>query len=226
MPLGPPIQNPDGTWATSPTREPELGKDKGFLTAQQRDSITDWWLAVRGSGKTPTWDIASTAIINGKPGLLLVEAKAHDGELRAAEAGKRIETPVSWSRRRNHVRIGACIQDASLALSEATARLWALSRDWNYQMSNRFAWSWQLAEMGYHVILVYLGFLGAEEMRRPSQRPFANPQQWIDLVQNHSSSLFPEDIWTTPINIHGRTFLPLIRSRDYPLNHAIAEVVP
>jgi hypothetical protein len=71
---------------------------------------------------------------------VLLNKAAHDAELRKEEKGKAIEPPVSINSRRNHLRIGSCIQDASLALSEATGLPWALCRDWNYQMSNRFAW--------------------------------------------------------------------------------------
>ena len=42
----------------------------------------------------------------------------------------------------------------------------ALSHEHHCQMSNRFAWLWKLAELDDTVILVYLGFLGAVEMRK------------------------------------------------------------
>ena len=55
-----------------------------------RASLLSWWLAVPGTRKTttPNWDIASTCSVNGKRGLVLVEAKAHDAELRNEERGK------------------------------------------------------------------------------------------------------------------------------------------
>jgi hypothetical protein len=114
-------------------------------SAEMRASLTDWWLAApTPRTKTPNWDIASTCTIAGKPGLLLIEAKAHDAELRNEEKGKPLgkddDKGVSIDSRRNHVRIGACIQEASLALSDQTDMAWALSRDWNYQMANRFSW--------------------------------------------------------------------------------------
>jgi hypothetical protein len=134
-----------------------------------RASLFSWWLAVPGARRTttPNWDIASTCSVRGKRGLLLIEAKAHDAELRNEERGKPLGAEdgkgVSIESRRNHVRIGACIQDASLALSQQTQLVWALSRVWNYQMANRFTWAWKLTERGMPVILVYLGFMGCEE---------------------------------------------------------------
>lgn len=42
---------------------------------------------------------------------------------------------------------------------------WAISRDSRYQKSNRFAWACKLAGLGLPVVLMYLGFVRADEMR-------------------------------------------------------------
>ena len=56
-------------------------------------------------------------------------------------------------------------------------------------MANRFAWSWKLTELGYPVILVYLGFLRAEEMQKGGeQEPFDNHAHWECLVKAHTSN--------------------------------------
>jgi hypothetical protein len=52
-------------------------------------SLQSWWLAARAT--TPNWDIASTCTIEGKKGLLLIEAKAHDVELIGEEKGKPLD---------------------------------------------------------------------------------------------------------------------------------------
>src|SRR5207248_2297096 len=49
-------------------------------------------------------------------------------------------------------RIGACLDEASIALASETGRPWALSRDHHYQMSNRFAWAWKLTELAVPVV--------------------------------------------------------------------------
>jgi hypothetical protein len=49
-------------------------------------------------------------------------------------------------------------------MTKQTGLTWALSRDWCYQMSIRFAWAWKLAGLGKPVILIYLGFLAYDEM--------------------------------------------------------------
>lgn len=186
---------------------------------RMRSSLTDWWLAVLGKRRTttPNWDIASTCTVGNGRGILLVEAKAHDAELRNEERGKPLggedNKGVSMDSRRNHVRIGACIQDASLALSAQTRLPWALSRDWNYQMANRFAWAWKVAELGIPVILVYLGFTGCEEMRngKTDQRPIESLEDWQQLVEDHSRPLFPREIWGKEWKVNERSLIPLIR---------------
>jgi hypothetical protein len=198
--------------------------EKIIRNAQERDALRNWWLAVPGTPRatTPNWDIASTCVIHGKPGLLLIEAKAHDAELRNEERGKPLggedNKGVSLDSRRNHVRIACCIQEASLTLSEETGLAWALSRDWCYQMANRFTWAWKLTELGKPVILIYLGFLGCNEMRDgTSQSPIASKDDWQQTVEAHSRSLFPREVWNREWCLHGQTFIPLIRSCDQPL---------
>jgi hypothetical protein len=139
-------------------------------------ALTSWWPAVGGPGATtPNWDIACTSTVDGQQGVLLVEAKAHHRELGEEEAGKRLKPPFSAAALRNHVRIGACIEEASIALASETGRPWALARDHHYQMSNRFAWAWKLTELGVPVILVYLGFLGCDDMHRTARSSGIRP---------------------------------------------------
>jgi hypothetical protein len=201
--------------------EAQLGTAARLIPSEDhRQALLDWWLATAENANTPNWDIASTCVIDDKPGLLLVEAKAHDAELRNEEKGKELRPPVSINSRRNHLRIGACIQDANLALTGETGLPWALSRDWNYQISNRFTWSWKLTSLGISVILVYLGFLRADEMRKPNQTPFTRPEDWEQLVRLHSAYLFPEEVWNRKWTLHDQLFIPIIKTLYLPLCYA------
>ena len=196
-----------------------------LLSEAIRSELRRWWLAVATNySRTPNWDIASTCQVVGtdRPGLLLVEAKAHDQELINEETGrKNIKAPVSASACRNHLRIGWCIQDASIALNTETGLLWALSRDWNYQMSNRFTWAWKLTELGVPVVLVYLGFLGASEMDKGGN-PIADASAWEKLVTGHSRRLFPAEVWGRRLMCSGQPFVPLIRSIHVSLDGKVA----
>ena len=64
------------------------------------------------------------------------------------------------------------MSEANQALNQ-TLPGWALSSKRHYQLSNRFAWAWKLADLRLPVVLVYLGFLKANEMRKYGE-PFAD----------------------------------------------------
>jgi hypothetical protein len=185
-----------------------------------RSALASWWLAVPSrKATTPNWDIACTCRIEDQRGLLLIEAKAHHGELQKEECGKALTFPVSANSLRNHVRIGACLDEASIALASETGRPWALSRDHHYQMSNRFAWAWKLTELGVPVVLVYLGFLGCDDMANDSA-VIASAAEWEQLVRAHSASIAPPEVWGQASRLHGQAFVPLIRSLLVPLQPA------
>lgn len=196
--------------------EAKLGETAPFLCAEDRETVTAWWLAVRPRANTPNWDVVSQITIEGREGLLLVEAKAHLHELKGEERGKPLKAEPSANSDLNHKRIGVCIAEASVGLSTATGLDWNLSRDHHYQMSNRFVWAFKLAEMGIPVVLVYLGFLNAGEME-DCGTPLASAEQWEACVLEHSASLFPAQVWGRRWDINGVPLFPLIRSVDWPL---------
>ena len=216
MPMGIPQKQTDGTWDTRATEEAKLGEASTLLGSDQRETVTNWWLAFPRPANTPNWDIASTCSVSGERGLLLVEAKAHDEELIRETFGK--ARPKARSRRSaaNHKRIGEAIQSARDALEAATSLPWHISRDTHYQMSNRFAWAWKVSTLGLPVVLIYLGFLRATEMSDKG-RPFADHAEWVRIVQAHSSPLFPAEVWEQRWTLRERSFFPLIRSCEQPL---------
>ena len=110
-----------------------------------------------------------------------------------------------------------CIEETNTALAYQTGLDWALSHEHRYQMANRFAWSYKLMELGYSVILVYLGFLRANEIRRDrEQTPFNSHADWEGLVKLHSEPLFPAEVWDRQWVIHGLPFVPHISSMETP----------
>ena len=206
--------------------EAQLHQSPRLLPPQLSEALRTWWLEVPSPrSATPNWDIASTCTVRGteERGLLLVEAKAHEHELNGEEAAKPAQETASG--RRNHERIGRCIQQANLALTAATGRSWRLSHRSHYQMSNRFAWACKLAELGVPVILVYLGFLQADEMK-PKGRPFANKDEWEQLVRSHSATVFPGDTWDRTWTVAGQPLVPLIRTTTVNLGDGRLEVSP
>lgn len=207
---------PDGFAITD---EAQLHKAPGlFSTPDHCQIIRDWWFKiVRGGRQTaPSIDIASTCTVDGKAGILLIEAKAHDLELIDEEKGKPLKSDPTIGEQTNHDHIGGAIANANQPLSDATRVKWSLSRDSRYQMSNRFATACKLTELGYPVIVLYMGFLNAEDMRFGGRTPLASYYEWFTLVTDHSAPLFPKDVWNNVHKVHGQPLIPIIRSMVIP----------
>ncbi len=208
------LVQPDGVVRINDQRKPrgflnpneaELGRAPDFLSKEQRERLTDWWLVNRRGARTPNWDLVSTAEIEGRQGLILVEAKAHGNELKQED--QTLSTNLE-----NRTRIGEAINEANAGL-DAILPGWPLSLDSQYQLSNRFAWSWMVAELGTPVILVYLGFLNAGEME--DQGPsFHSAREWNDSVRRYASGVVPDKAWSTRMETRGAPMRALIRAVD------------
>ncbi len=209
------VVRPTHNWAPrgfAAPAEVQLDKAGSPVAEASRTLLRRWWLGHDEPRKTPTWDLVSEIAIEDRSGILLVEAKAHDRELMNEEVGKRVPKAPSEGSDANRARIGAAIDEAKRGLTAATRSTWSISRDSSYQMSNRFAWAWRLAHSGVPVVLVYLGFLGAEEMRGDAQHPLASHADWERLVRAHSRSVVPADVWNSSITVGDARLTALIRS--------------
>jgi len=209
--------SPDSIWMPqgfSQTEEAELHKADKLLPESDRQQIREWWFKViRGHQTGPSFDIAAVHDpASGKKCILLVEAKAYDQELIGEEKGKSMEANATSAARENHSYIGAAIAGANASLGRETGLRWSLSHSERYQMSNRFASACKLTELGWSVILVYLGFCNAMEMRQGRNHPFADHKEWEAQVKTHSHVLFPDQVWNSRMSINGQDFIPLIRS--------------
>ena len=159
------------------------------------ERLCKWWFAHWSEdSKSPNFDIASTCTIHDHEtkGILLVEAKAHSAELK-------VEDKAGGSYP-NRNRIGERIDEANVKMAAQTKPGWALSHKRRYQIANRFAWSSKLTELGYHVILVYLGFLDAGEMRNP----FASHSEWESRVESYIKPVLPTEVWNKQWTVNDR----------------------
>lgn len=135
---------------------PRFCQDSPF-SANAAAAFIGWW--VRYDGTLPTWDLISTCTIGGRPGILLVEAKAHESEL--DQRGKVLTGGAPSDRStKNHELIGRCIDEVCETMRAGADRCIAISARTHYQLSNRVAWAWRLAQHGVPVCLFYLGFIG------------------------------------------------------------------
>lgn len=218
LPYGKPVLRESGEWDKTPAQEARAGELISLLPFSKerqeeiKKDLIAWWLAVpHRRANTPNWDIASACHIKGQPGLLLVEAKAHSAELDAA--GKYFSEK---SNRQNHEKIGLAIEQANAALTAATGNPWHLSRDHHYQLSNRFAWAWRLADLGVPVALLYLGFLNAQEMLNIDPELIRSAEQWAAAVQEYGKEVVDNTCWGQELDIGGTPLLPLLRVIDQP----------
>lgn len=158
------------------------------------DDLADWWLVHRRSANRPNWDLVVRCRVRGRPGLALFEAKAHESEL--DRSGKKLAAGCSVHSRENHERIGAAIDEARAAYAHASPTV-AISRDSHYQLSNRLAFSWKLAELGVPNVLVYLGFLGDVGIVDVGV-PFRTEDHWRHAATSYVGAVFPPaliDVW-------------------------------
>ena len=194
----------------SAPKELDLVKSNKLVSDSDRRKLTEWWLEVVSSwSKTPNWDIASTCTIEGKSGLLLIEAKAHANELGGRDK--------SGSREPNRGQIGRAIAEAAHALEVATGKAWNISRDHHYQLSNRFAWAWKLTTLGIPVVLVYLGFLNACEMKDKGE-PFFSESDWERVLKEHCECVIDNTCWGQRLDFDGLPLFPIIRAVDQPFD--------
>jgi len=174
------------------------------------ESLQDWWLIHRRGANTPNWDIATSCDIEGRPGLVLVEAKANWPEL--GLAGKRIADEASPNSVANHERIGAAIDEARAAWQRIDPAV-AISRDTHYQLSNRLAFTWKLATLGIPVVLVYLGFTGDEGIR-DAGAPFANDADWRKAFAEYAADVVPAGLLERRLEFDATPVWLAVRSRE------------
>jgi len=195
-------------------KEPKEARLETFLTTAlpmftKRDQLCSWWLTHPVGANTPNWDIAASCLVEGTPGLILVEAKANVPELsHAPKAAPRNDSPNSVA---NHERIGAAIEEAGSSL-RTTHPSMAISRDASYQLSNRIAFAWRLASWGVPVVLIYLGFLGDEGIRDAGE-PLKDEATWNNLVTEHLGTVGASSLDQGRNDCGAAPFWFLVRSR-------------
>ena len=116
----------------------------------------------------------------------------------------------------NHERIAAAIVEANVGL-QVNAPGILLSRDNNYQLSNRVAYAWKLASMGIPIALIYLGFIGDENIAIDPHR-LVVAIDWNLAFNFHTATSFPVAYQEQRIDCGAASFWLLVRSLPV-LNH-------
>lgn len=194
--------------------EATLTETEGLLEEEHRKELRTWWLAEPDGAKTPSWDIASTCRIDGRPGLLLVEAKAHVSELQRDQGDCcKAKNP------KNIQRIEQALAEAQAGWNKLVPGF-CLSATRHYQMSNRFAFAWKLASMQVPVILAYLGFLNAEEMK--GKNLLCCHCRWEQCVVEHSDGIVPSEVWGRKFSVSNTPLIVLIRSANVQIDAGVS----
>ncbi len=190
-------------------KEAKLGESR-LLDKTQRETIEAWWLANPKKANTPNWDLVSQANINQQSGLLLVEGKAHRGEFSKDRCGATDPKNLQQIKRR--------LSEANAAWNSIESGF-NLSVDAHYQLSNRFAFAWKLATMKVPVVLVYLGFIDAFEMK--PKRIFGSHADWQDCVLKKSKDTVPNSVWGKTFHVDGTPISLLIKSASVRIDATI-----
>ena len=199
----------------SAPEEAQLHRAPRLLTPELSAVLRSWWLgASTTQGRTPNFDIASTCTVGEVPGLMLVEAKAHQQELIGAEAGRVPRDHEADDDTERTIR--AAILQAREAMELGTGLAWGISSDSHYQLSNRVAWAWKLTTLGVPVVLIYLGFLEAHEMTDRGAA-FTDHAEWERDVRAHSAGCVPDAAWGRCWTLDGVQLCMSIRSLSQPL---------
>lgn len=151
------------------------------VMADQLEDLNQWW--VRHGGKTPTWDLLCLGQVDGKPGIVLVEAKAHLGEMNSPK-GRSKSNPKKSAE--NWTQIQGRMKDALTALGTTGADALSLGGE-HYQFVNRLTWAHKLANDGLPVVLVYLGFT---DDRCWPKDPIVSGS-WRKAVASHAQGVLP-----------------------------------
>jgi hypothetical protein len=172
--------------------------------------VQRWWLPKQPNGKDAkgaTWDLLSTCRVNGQRGLLLVEAKAHESEL--SFAGKTLKPSASEQSKLNHVHITGALQEANRALRLLLGDEVNLTIKSHYQLANRLAWTWKLADCGVPVVLLYLGFTGDTYFNDH----FRDGDHWQRAMRAYMSGVVPLSLPGRTVNTAGHgSFVMLVHS--------------
>lgn len=156
------------------------------------DAILDsgWWFPHKTNRNTrPTWDLLCPVSIQGEPGLLMVEGKAHVGEVKIYDAQTEPrDTPRSIA---NNLSIRLRVSKAHHALNALRIGKFVLSTGSHYQLVNRLAYLSKLSSLGVRTILLYLGWINSPDWQGAD--PFTTEQHWLDTMKQFVKGVVPDD---------------------------------
>jgi hypothetical protein len=203
----PDLHHPKGRTSKKDWCEAELEEYLGASVAFNAVIRNDWWIPYKVPvNKRPTWDLLCHILVDGKPGLLIGEAKAHVGEL-SDQDQKSAPTATSARSVANDLSIRLRLSEASHSLTKLQVGSFELSADHHYQLSNRVAYLHKLATEGVPTVLMYLGWLQSPDWSSDSLR---DAKHWEDTVRTHVNGTVPWKFLGERHNAKGGTTMQMI----------------
>jgi hypothetical protein len=151
---------------------------------------SDSWLTYRSAAnRCPTWDLIAhlqSVKDDRQSGILLAEAKANIGELKIKDA--KSKPTVSEKSKHNDAQIKRRIHEARISLNRLGCGSFYISDADHYQLANRLTYSVHLANQGYRVVLLYLGFTGDTYFADP----ITDEHHWQRVVGGYLQGVVPQ----------------------------------
>ena len=144
-----------------------------------------WWIP--HDGNRPNWDLLCHISKDDRQGLLIVEAKAHVGEL-AENDMKGAPEKGNPRSEANDRQIRQRIVETNTALTKLRVGEFKLSADSHYQLANRLAYLTKLANAGVPTVLMYLGFLRSPDWPHD---PLNDHAHWEGVVKTYVTAVAP-----------------------------------
>lgn len=168
--------------------------------------LDEWWVSEQYTG--PTWDLLAECTLNGRPGILMVEAKAHESELQLH--GKLQSADASEQSNANHARISESLARTQAWFRRAVDTESNISAASHYQLANRLSGVEALASCGVPAILMYLGFRGDTYFKSDY---FRDDDHWQQVMLGYIAGVVPAGwIGQTTAHERGGSVTMLIRS--------------
>ncbi len=175
-----------------------------------------WWMPYKTEkNKRPNWDLLCHVLVDGRPGLLLVEAKAHGDELLMDDkkAGPYRKSAASVANDRS---IRRRISETNQLLNSVYASEFSLTADKHYQLANRIAYLTKLASLGLPTVLLYLGWLMSPDWPGDEIR---DQLHWHEIMNEYMKGLVPPGFPEHVYGLRGGGSMPHADSQ-----HACAEL--
>ena len=167
-----------------------------------------WWIS--HAGNRPNWDLICRITDGTSDGLLLVEAKAHEGEM-SEQNRKSQPDPSNPNSVANARQIRHVLQQTNSAMGRLGFGAFGLSADHHYQLSNRIAYAYKLATLGLPVILMYLGFVGDRYFPTDWIR---SPDHWQRLIEGYLQGVVPLGLPERTVSTGSGSLVMVVRSLD------------